>query len=930
MRSSKFLLLYIASYVLGGCTTTTEQESTLRDIDVQSSRVGQAPVFIKPKSDEEIRQAYDEYLRTASTEENGRQAAIGRLADLETQKLKALENQQDSTEHSVADAGQIASLQKTIELFNKALTEYPDAKENDQILYKLAQSYSKLNRDDESLDVLRRLTEQFPQSIHYAEAQFRIAEYAFITEDLLSAETAYSEVIFAGEAHPLYEQALMKRGWSRYKQGLNDEAADDFTLAIKHRKFNIENLSSAKEKSDFNEYFRSLALAVRNLSDLTKLNEFFPEAEQKPYIYQTHLVISNLLVADKNYLQANRVINQFITSYPDSNDITSALLQTIYVLKISGQMEKYASTMESFYQSYNPDSKFWNSRKSSGNYQRLKDSMRSNILLIADAQHIAYQKSKSNTQLTEAEKWYKRYLLHYSAHARQDKVYSAYAELLAARGQNSEALSLFEKAAYDGEILLDKDAAYATIELTDKLLKAEPNNKQWLEKNLTYSARSSNLYANEDRYQRVGLHAIELAYNNQRYQEAVTLTDTLNINLPKASQANTNYIKALSLIKLNRNSDAEIIFSDLAKHAQTPEQRVKYQEGEALAIYQQGKEKLAMQNTDDAIKHYVRVAQQLPNTKIAADALNEAIDLSISNEMWPMAAATIEMFQKLYPTNPNYHNATRQLSNVYLKLGQSDRGALVFVKISSQDKDESVQMAALWQAAELYESKNKLDDAIRTYVSYANTYTSPYPQHMESMHRLVGLYQKRNDNKSANIWREKILNTDKKSIASYKNSRTNFIAAQAALDLAKLSKGKFLSIQLREPLAQRLREKKQFMQEAINLYGQASAYRDMTVTTESTYAIGDIYQHFFNALIESERPSNLSPDELEQYNILIEDQAYPFEEKSIEFHEINVARSSENIDSKWIKESFTALKKLFPSRYARAGKADIFVEGAIK
>jgi tetratricopeptide (TPR) repeat protein len=336
---------------------------------------------------------------------------------------------------------------------------------------------------------------------------------------------------------------------------------------------------------------------------------------------------------------------------------------------------------------------------------------------------------------------------------------------------------------------------------------------------------------------------------------------------------------------------------------------------------------LAAQNSEKAIEYYVRVAQQLPKASIAADSLYEAIQLSISKELWPTAAATIELFQKLYPSHSLYKDATRQLSNVYLKLGQNDRAALVFEKISAQDSDKAVQMAALWQAAELYESKNKLDDAIRTYVNYANSYTSPYPQYLESMNKLVDLYTKKRDQKSVESWRGKIISADKKTISSYKTNRTNFIAAKASLEQAKAKQDRFIAIQLKEPLAQRLKEKKQFMQDAISLYGQASSYRVAEITTESTFAIGDIYQHFSKALLGSERPSNLSSDELDQYNILIEDQAFPFEEKAIEFHEVNIARSADNTESKWIKESFIALKTLFPSRYDRSGKADIFREG---
>lgn len=927
MRRYSLVPLLLSGILISGCSTPVEQEATLRDLDIQSSEVGQAPVFVKPKSEEQVREAYDKYLRTAGVAEKGRRAAMGRLAELEIEKLKALENLQDSTQEGIADAAQVASLQRAITLLNKALAEYPDAKDNDQTLYKLAQSYDKLGRAEESLDALRRLTEQFPQSIHYPEAQFRIGEYAFIAEDYLSAETAYSEVIFSGGSHPLYEQALMKRGWSRYKQGLHWEAIEDFGLAIRHRNFAHYSHLDTKAKDDFNEYFRALALAAKNLPDLAQLREIFPDQGQQKFIFQTHLIISNLLVTEKQYAQASQVMNQFIATYPEASEIPDALLQTIYVLRISGQTQQYATAMESFYQSYNPNSSFWNSRKNSASYQDVKNSMRDNILLIADAQQAEYRRSKNTSALTQAEKWYQRYLEHYTAHARQDKVYSAYGELLATRGRNAEALPLFEKAAYDGDILLDKEAAYATIDLTAKLYKSEPGNKQWLEKHLRYSVQSAQMYGNEDRYQKVSMHAVELAYNNQRYLEAVNLVDNLASNLTRSAQSDASYIKALSLLKLNRASDAELILSDLSKQASTQETRTKFQDAQALAIYQQGKVELAAQNKEKAIAYFVRVSQELPKASIAADSLYEAIELSIAAELWPTAAATIELFQKLYSSHPLYKDATRQLSNVYLKMGQSDRAALVFEKISAQDSDKSVQMAALWQAAELYESKNKLDDAIRTYVSYANSYTSPYPQYIESMNKLVELYGKKRETKSVELWRDKIISIDKKTIASYKTDRTNFIAAKASLDQARNKHARFTAVQLKEPLAQRLREKKQLMQEAINLYGQASGYRVAAVTTESTFAIGQVYQHFSKALLESERPANLSPDELEQYNILIEDQAFPFEEKAIEFHEINIARSIDNTQSQWIKESFNALKVLFPSRYARAGKADIFREG---
>ena len=80
------------------------------------------------------------------------------------------------------------------------------------------------------------------------------------------------------------------------------------------------------------------------------------------------------------------------------------------------------------------------------------------------------------------------------------------------------------------------------------------------------------------------------------------------------------------------------------------------------------------------------------------------------------------------------------------------------------------------------------------------------------------------------------------------------------------------------------------MQASVKLYGQASKYKIFEATTEATYAIALIYKDFSKALLQSDRPARLNAEELDQYEILLEDKAFPFEDKAIEFFEINLAR----------------------------------------
>ena len=61
----------------------------------------------------------------------------------------------------------------------------------------------------------------------------------------------------------------------------------------------------------------------------------------------------------------------------------------------------------------------------------------------------------------------------------------------------------------------------------------------------------------------------------------------------------------------------------------------------------------------------------------------------------------------------------------------------------------------------------------------------------------------------------------------------------------------------------------------------------------------------------------LSKAELDQYNVLLEEQAFPFEEKAIELHELNAKRAASGVYDKWVKSSFDALRELRPVRYGK-------------
>jgi hypothetical protein len=112
------------------------------------------------------------------------------------------------------------------------------------------------------------------------------------------------------------------------------------------------------------------------------------------------------------------------------------------------------------------------------------------------------------------------------------------------------------------------------------------------------------------------------------------------------------------------------------------------------------------------------------------------------------------------------------------------------------------------------------------------------------------------------------------------------------------------------------------MEDVLKAYAASAEYGIAEVTTAATYRTAELYQDFGQSMLNSQRPKKLSKAELEQYNVLLEEQAFPFEEKAIELHETNTKRAADGIYDEWVKQSFAALGKLRPVRYGKAERSE--------
>jgi hypothetical protein len=108
-------------------------------------------------------------------------------------------------------------------------------------------------------------------------------------------------------------------------------------------------------------------------------------------------------------------------------------------------------------------------------------------------------------------------------------------------------------------------------------------------------------------------------------------------------------------------------------------------------------------------------------------------------------------------------------------------------------------------------------------------------------------------------------------------------------------------------------------------------YQVAEVTAAATYYIAETYLNFSKSLLASERPEGLSKAELFDYEMILEEEAFPFEERAIEVHQENFELLRAGVFNPWVEDSLGRLTTLMPGRYAKneisgghVGTLDVF------
>ncbi len=366
--------------------------------------------------------------------------------------------------------------------------------------------------------------------------------------------------------------------------------------------------------------------------------------------------------------------------------------------------------------------------------------------------------------------------------------------------------------------------------------------------------------------------------------------------LHRYSEAETAYVKVLALLPAGDKSRDALI------------------DNLAAAIYKQGEQANAPADYRAAAEHFLRVGRMAPTSKIRVTAEYDAAAALIQLKDWKMAAAVLVGFRDLFPGHALQPEVTKKIAYVYREDGQLSLAADEYERIERESQDDEVRREALLIAAELHEKVGQPGPRARGVPALCGLFPASGGTQPGNAQQNRGSLKKKNDRDNYLAELRQIVAIDA-GAGGERTPRTRYLAGKAALVLAEQTFDQFAGVKLVEPFEANLRKKKELMKVATQQFNKLLDYEVGEVTAAATFYLAEIYAHFSKDLKESERPAGLSALEREEYELAIEEQAYPFEEKAIAMHKSNLELISLGVYNEWIDKSLQKLAKFVPARY---------------
>jgi TolA-binding protein len=783
-----------------------------------------------------------------------------------------------------------------------------------------------------------RIAHDYPASAYLDEVQFRRGEILFVDHDFEGAAEAYGHIVDHFAESIYFEKALYKYGWTQFKQGYFDDALASFLrlLDINLEQDNIRAIEfnpalSRADQELLEDVIRVVSLTLSYHEENLYIAEYFKANRSRVYEPMLYQGMGELYLDKERNFDAANLFLGYTQEYPYSPHTPYFHQRAIETYQQSGYSDLVLKEKIAFVNRYDVGSEYW-SQQSGVTRQALSETLVLHLGELSTHFHALAHASKKSLDYALAAHWYRRFLASFPQDPGAPRINFLLAESLYDAGQYLAAIDEYHNTAYRYDTHKDSaEAGYAALIAYDTLFKT--TNARDIpalsEQRIQSAVRFTTRFSDDPRLPAVELQTAQQFFEWKQYPDAIASATRL-IESPIVDRP-TRQI-ALTILADAQFSSADYAAAEksylslLGYQPKQDKQRKAVREQVAASIYKQGELARETGNHRLAAQHFTRLGEVVPESPKRIIADYDAATAYVQLEDWSATIAQLEAFRKRYPAKNSFNNGvTEKLALAYSKNGNPSKAAGEMLALSTLPGSPERKRDLMWGAAELYEQDGQADRAIDIYKDYVKAYPYPLQRSIELRHKIAESYRTRNDSANLNYWLNDIVKADARA-GSERSARSKYLAATASLELVQPLHHSYRKTKLTVPLKTSLRKKKKLMRQSIDAYSKAMEYQVQEVTTQATFQIAEIYHEFARSLMSSQRPGGLDEEQLEEYELLLEEQAFPFEEKAIGIHLANFRRIPAGTYDEPTKKSLQILGELMPFRYARVESSDSYAD----
>jgi len=745
------------------------------------------------------------------------------------------------------------------------------------------------------------------------EIQFRVAEHAFSRRQYKQAAKHYSATIAlnkqqTGEQKEKSDQLVIKsyymRGWSNLQLNKFKPAAQDFTFLLQ-----TKSLGQARIEEDS---YRGLILSVHDAGGIESINQVIDPAEVRPFAIKLYKQFIAFFEQEKRFSEVINTHKVFQDNYPKHKAAPEFQLALLKYLKKKKQFETLRAEKANYILTYGPNT----------------DYAFDFALELAESNQAQARKLKGKPQAAkykESLKWYDYLVTTFKNHPKRFEIAFAGAEARYESGdvKNAEkafqALAKMDIPAGQNQAInakIQRKAAYLDILGLDRRVKAGDKNAD--QEKYQRAEVFVNKYPEHKSTPTLLIWLSQYAFDNNKPQATLKFTSKYLKNYPQSK--NTLEVSALAAdayFMSNQWQNSIRSYNKLLKTAPKNTKAKLWREQKTKAVYQLARN---TQNPQQKLSLLKNVYQSGSNS-LAQSALYEAA--MIASKINPsQAKSLILQLHTKYPNHSERIATQAQLIDLYKADKQWGDAGGALAELAKLSKDPSVKAASHLEASKYLRRAKDYKGAKTQVMAYLATKPQDYEAQFNAQRRLVALHKKLNEQTQAQRLIAQMVKADLASKQATQKTRSQSLTY--AVSIAKQATSRYEAVAITRDLQNSFKRKKAALEQAAAELNQLKQFNMPLADQIASQGIGDLYTHLSKALLQSPIPAGLNELETEEYKIILEEQAFPFEEEAVGAFEQNVKRLQSNpkLWSQPIENSYKELSKLLPIRYRKPELTD--------